>query len=412
MSRHRPMPPRSPGWRPLPPHRSCTTDPRTISSAGCLIVVTTIQHIHVEGADSGNSRGPHLADATTANPLLNSDHQTCGKLGSAVTKSRLDRRGVGARLLACPPTLISADHCVGPCRRTLAVAAASALGCAVRPRTAFGDMSVRVDVPAASTTRTSAVGLAARTPMDRVVGLPSASRYGVRTPYPFRRTGVTRPRGGCCDHRLVSGQTDGSPKIDLTVPADVRGEFASQLGVVCWWARSSPSAVWCYRRHRLTCRRVAPMSVTFSPTSGSSSKAGRSGSSPGFYDAELERTAATPLAVLLIPGLLLLWYSLIPLLNRGIDFCRRRRRVRIKAGDGWRSSHRSSPRCEIADGNHHHIRRRTTDRKSFSHNNASTWSRTAHGCPASSAPPSSPTISERVDLASTNRAAGFDAYPA
>ena len=48
------------------------------------------------------------------------------------------------------------------------------------------------------------------------------------------------------------------------------------------------------------------------------------------YDAELEKTHAYALFLLIIPGLLLLWFNLIPLLHRGSEFrveARRRRAV-------------------------------------------------------------------------------------
>lgn len=38
------------------------------------------------------------------------------------------------------------------------------------------------------------------------------------------------------------------------------------------------------------------------------------------YDAELENTHAYALFILLLPGLLLLWFNLVPLLNRGSEF--------------------------------------------------------------------------------------------
>lgn len=40
----------------------------------------------------------------------------------------------------------------------------------------------------------------------------------------------------------------------------------------------------------------------------------------GLYDAELENTHAYALFILLLPGLLLLWFNLVPLLNRGSEF--------------------------------------------------------------------------------------------
>lgn len=40
----------------------------------------------------------------------------------------------------------------------------------------------------------------------------------------------------------------------------------------------------------------------------------------GFYDAELEKTRAYALFILLLPGLLLLWHNLVPFIKRGNEF--------------------------------------------------------------------------------------------
>jgi hypothetical protein len=54
------------------------------------------------------------------------------------------------------------------------------------------------------------------------------------------------------------------------------------------------------------------------------------------YDAELEKTHAYALFVLLIPGLLLVWYNLIPFFNRGSEFqVHPDGSVSVRRGDSW-----------------------------------------------------------------------------
>ena len=54
------------------------------------------------------------------------------------------------------------------------------------------------------------------------------------------------------------------------------------------------------------------------------------------YDAELENTRAYALFLLLIPGLLLLWFNLVPLLNRGSEFqVHPDGSVSVRRGDSW-----------------------------------------------------------------------------
>jgi hypothetical protein len=56
----------------------------------------------------------------------------------------------------------------------------------------------------------------------------------------------------------------------------------------------------------------------------------------GFYDAELEKTHAYALFVLLLPGLLLLWYNLIPFFKRGNEFrVNPDGSVSVRAGSNW-----------------------------------------------------------------------------
>lgn len=56
----------------------------------------------------------------------------------------------------------------------------------------------------------------------------------------------------------------------------------------------------------------------------------------GFYDAELEKTHAYALFVLLLPGLMLFWYNLIPFFKRGTEFrVEPDGSVAVRAGDTW-----------------------------------------------------------------------------
>ncbi|OBA96984.1 hypothetical protein A5662_17260 [Mycobacteriaceae bacterium 1482268.1] len=56
----------------------------------------------------------------------------------------------------------------------------------------------------------------------------------------------------------------------------------------------------------------------------------------GFYDAELEKTHAYALFVLLLPGLLLLWYNLIAFFKRGNEFrVDNDGSVAVRTGDTW-----------------------------------------------------------------------------
>jgi hypothetical protein len=56
----------------------------------------------------------------------------------------------------------------------------------------------------------------------------------------------------------------------------------------------------------------------------------------GFYDAELEKTHAYALFILLLPGLLLFWYNLIPFFKRGTEFrIEPDGTVALRAGAAW-----------------------------------------------------------------------------
>lgn len=146
----------------------------------------------------------------------------------------------------------------------------------------------------------------------------------------------------------------GPHKIDLTSPAQVRGEFASRTN----WA-------WVLVGALLTAAGVGGTGAIVYDLSSGRADAGDVLTdigvfiegwfaeifTKGFYDAELEKTRAYALAILLIPGLLLLWYNLIPLRHRGKrflvdDFGE----VRTKVRDGWRSLNPHRFATVTADG--------------------------------------------------------------
>ena len=71
----------------------------------------------------------------------------------------------------------------------------------------------------------------------------------------------------------------------------------------------------------------------------------------GFYDAELEKTHAYALFILLLPGLLLLWYNLIPFFKRGTEFrIEPDGSVAVQAGRTWPALLEYEYVCADADG--------------------------------------------------------------
>ena len=115
----------------------------------------------------------------------------------------------------------------------------------------------------------------------------------------------------------------GGPKVDLSEPAHMLGRFVSRTN----WALVLIGSI-------LTVGGVAAtMAIVYDMSTG------RAGFGDvvrdiavfiegwfteiflgGFYDAEHEKTHAYPLFVLLLPGLLLLWYNVIPFFKRGNEF--------------------------------------------------------------------------------------------
>ena len=196
------------------------------------------------------------------------------------------------------------------------------------------------------------VRAAARSPLDRLVGLPRRRDLEVGQ-HLVRRSGISpwpspsRSPCGAWPNRWAR------TKVDLTSPAQVRGEFSPRTNWAwCWWAP--------YRRSRAG----ATGAIVSRPVVGPRRRRrcphrhrrlhrsdGSPRSSPKASTTRSSRRRAYALAILLIPGLLLLWYNLIPLRHRGKrflvdDFGE----VRTKVRDGWRSLQPQRFTTATADG--------------------------------------------------------------
>jgi hypothetical protein len=117
----------------------------------------------------------------------------------------------------------------------------------------------------------------------------------------------------------------GGPKIELSEPAHMLGGFVSRTN----WALVLIGALLSVGGIGATGAIVYDMAT------------GRAGFGDvlrdiaifvgGFYEAELEKTRAYALCILLLPGSLLLWYNLIPFFKRGTEFRVERDGVRLPA---------------------------------------------------------------------------------
>jgi hypothetical protein len=131
----------------------------------------------------------------------------------------------------------------------------------------------------------------------------------------------------------------GGPKVDLSEPAHMLGGFVSRTN----WALVLIGAI-------LTVGGVAAtMAIVYDTSTGRANVGDVMRDIAvfiegwftelflgGFYDAELEKTHAYALFVLLFPGLLLLWYNLIPFFKRGTEFqVERDGSVAVRAGAAW-----------------------------------------------------------------------------
>ena len=131
----------------------------------------------------------------------------------------------------------------------------------------------------------------------------------------------------------------GGPKVDLSEPAHMLGDYVSRTN----WALVLIGAI-------LTVGGVAAtMAIVYDMSTG---RAGFGDVARdigvfiegwftelflgGFYDAELEKTHAYALVILLPPGLLLLWYNLTPFFKRGTEFrVEPDGSVAVRAGATW-----------------------------------------------------------------------------
>jgi hypothetical protein len=95
-----------------------------------------------------------------------------------------------------------------------------------------------------------------------------------------------------------------------------------------------------------------PVSAMSSVTSGYSSEGWIAELiTRGGFDAELEKTHAYALGILLPPGLLLLWYNLVPFLKRGTEFqIEQDGSVTVRAGATWPALLEFEYSSVIADG--------------------------------------------------------------
>ena len=131
----------------------------------------------------------------------------------------------------------------------------------------------------------------------------------------------------------------GGPKVDLSEPAHMLGGFVSRTN----WALVLIGAI-------LTVGGfAATMAIVYDLSTGRASFGDVLRDIGvfiegwftelflgGFYDAELEKTHAYALFILLLPGVLLLWYNLIPFFKRGTEFqVERDGSVAVRAGAAW-----------------------------------------------------------------------------
>jgi hypothetical protein len=131
----------------------------------------------------------------------------------------------------------------------------------------------------------------------------------------------------------------GGPKVDLSEPAHLYGGFVSRTN----WALVLIGAI-------LTVGGVAATgAIVYDMSTGRASFGDIVRDIAifiegwfvelfmgGFYDAELEKTHAYALFILLLPGLLLFWHNLIPFFKRGTEFrIESDASVAVRAGKTW-----------------------------------------------------------------------------
>ncbi|OBA82467.1 hypothetical protein A9W99_01870 [Mycobacterium sp. 1164966.3] len=131
----------------------------------------------------------------------------------------------------------------------------------------------------------------------------------------------------------------GGPKVDIAEPADVRGAFVSRtswglvlLGVALTVGGIGATGAIAYdlSTGRATIREVLSDMGAFVAGWTAEMVTGWS------YDAHLEETHAYALFVLIVPGLLLIWFNLVPFVKRGHEFrVAPDSSVSVRAPGGW-----------------------------------------------------------------------------
>jgi hypothetical protein len=131
----------------------------------------------------------------------------------------------------------------------------------------------------------------------------------------------------------------GGPKVELSDPSHLLGAFVSRTnwGMVLFGAvltvggvAGSMAAIYDVSTGRATIGDMVRDIVIFIEGWIAELVAGV------VYDTELEKTHAYALFLLLIPGLLLLWFNLSPFLRRGNEFrVEHDGSVSVRRGDGW-----------------------------------------------------------------------------
>ncbi|SEH77797.1 hypothetical protein SAMN04489835_4019 [Mycolicibacterium rutilum] len=145
----------------------------------------------------------------------------------------------------------------------------------------------------------------------------------------------------------------GGPEVDLSQPQHLLGAFVSRTN----WALLIIGAV-------LTTAGVAGAGAAVYDLSTGRATVGDVFTDIGVflegwfveliaptYDAELENTRAYALFLLILPGLLLLWYNAIPLFNRGNEFeIHADGSVSVRRGDSWEPLTEYQYASVVADG--------------------------------------------------------------
>jgi hypothetical protein len=146
----------------------------------------------------------------------------------------------------------------------------------------------------------------------------------------------------------------GGPKVELTKPAHLLGTFVSRTswGLLLFGAvltiggvAGAGAAIYDLATGRATVGEVVKDVAIFVEGWIAESIAGLA------YDAELEKTHAYALFLLLIPGLIMLWLNLIPVLHRGSEFrVEADGSVMVRRNDSWEPLLEYQYPSVVADG--------------------------------------------------------------